>query len=326
MRTSVLAVAAAAISFFGLTAPASAAFPVHGVVLGGGQGQLVIRTQGAPGELPAGTYRWHTTQPGPAPAAGTEVDALVEGPPYRAIDVHPAGAFIAGLPGSLKVTLLHPGDGLPDRTLVDQQGRVHQLSEWRDKSVLLSFIYTRCPDQQICPAISGKFAYLQHHIDPSRTHLVLVSLDPMFDSPSVLARYGAQFDADASRWSLMTGEGAQVKALLDAFGVSSLEDEPGRYIHEDDLVMIRPGGTIAEIIPTAGWAPSDVLAELNAVNGGSGNSLQRLALAAVAGIASLCQGYSVSQIMVELGAIGITFVFAFGLLGWFGWRILMRGD
>jgi protein SCO1 len=326
MRASLFGLAATAIAFFCASAPALAAFPIHGVVLGGGGGQVIVRTKGAPGELPPGTYRWPTTQSGALPAVGTEVDALVEGPPYRTLDVQPASPFIAGIPGSLKVTLLHTGDALPNRTLVDQRGRVHQLSEWSGKSVLLSFIYTRCPDQQICPAISGKFAYLQHHIDPSKTHLVLVSLDPTFDSPSVLARYGAQFDADASRWSLMTGEGAQVKALLDAFGVSSLEDEPGRYIHEDDLVMIKPGGTIAEIIPTAGWAPSDVLAELNSVNGGSGNIFQRVMLAAVAGIAALCQGYSVSQIMVELGAIGITFVFAFGLLGWFGWRILMRGD
>jgi cytochrome oxidase Cu insertion factor (SCO1/SenC/PrrC family) len=325
MRTTALVFALAAMGVFGFAAPARAAFPIHGVVLGTGSGKVVIRTQGATGELPAGTYRWDAPRGG-ALAAGSEIDALVEGPPYRAIDIRPAAPFVAGLPGSLRVTLVHAGDRLPERTLVDQTGRVHRLSEWRDKSVLLSFIYTRCPDQQICPAISGKFAYLEHHIDPSKTHLVLVSLDPTFDSPSVLARYGAQFDADPTRWSLMTGEGAQVKALLDAFGVSSLEDAPGRYIHEDNLVMIRPGGTIAEIIPTAGWAPTDVLAELNAVNGGSGNFLQRLALAAVAGIASLCQGYSVSQVLVELGAIGITFVFAFGLLGWFGWRILMRGD
>jgi protein SCO1/2 len=326
MRVPLLALATAVISFFSVSAPARAAFPVHGVVLGAASGQLVVRTKGAPGELPPGTYRWPATLSGAAPAPGTEIDALVEGPPYRVSDVQPAAPFIAGLPGSLRVTLLHVGDTLPDRTLVDQRGTIHHLGEWHDKSLLLSFIYTRCPDQQICPAISGKFAYLQHHIDPRKTHLVLVSLDPAFDSPSVLARYGAQFDADASRWSLVTGEGAQVKALLDTFGVSSLEDEPGRYIHEDNLVMIRPGGTIAEIIPTAGWAPTDVLAELSTVEGGSGSFLQRLTLAAVAGIASLCQGYSVSQVMVELGAIGLTLIFAFGLLGWFGWRILMRGE
>lgn len=327
MRGALLAFAAAVASLFAVSEPARAAFPIHAVVLGtGGHGEIVVRTHGATGELPPGTYRWRTSRPTARLAAGTEIDALLDGHPLHLNAVRIASPFVAGLPGTLKVQRLQVGDALPDRTLVDQRGVVHQLSEWRGKSLLLSFIYTRCPDQQICPAISGKFAYLQHHIDPQRTHLVLVSLDPPFDSPSVLARYGAQFEADPKRWSLMTGEGSEVKALLDSFGVSSLEDAPGRYIHEDDLVMIHADGRIAEIIPTADWAPSDVLAELSAVDGKAANPFQRLMLAAVAGIASLCQGYSVSQVLVELGAIGLTLIFAFGLLAWWGWRILVRSD
>ena len=327
MRGALLALVGVVASLFAVAVPADAAFPIHAVVLGAGEhGQIVVRTNGAPGELAPGTYRWPADRTTTALRAGSEIDALLDGRPLHLDAVRVAAPFVAGLPGTLKVRRLQVGDTLPDRMLVDQRGDVHHITEWRGKSLLLSFIYTRCPDQQICPAISGKFAYLQHHIDPRRTHLVLVSLDPPFDSPSVLQRYGAQFDADASRWSLLTGEGSEVKALLDQFGVSSLEDAPGRYIHEDDLVMVHADGQIAEIIPTADWAPNDVLAELNAVDGKGGNPFQRLMLAAVAGIASLCQGYSVSQVLVELGAVGLTLIFAFGLLAWWGWRILVRSD
>jgi protein SCO1/2 len=327
MKGVLLALVGAVALLFAAAVPADAAFPIHGVVLGAGEhGQIVVRTSGATGELRPGTYRWPANRATAALPAGTEIDALLAGRPFHLEAVRVAAPFVAGLPGTLKVRRVQVGDTLPERTLVDQRGDLRHLGEWRGKSLLLSFIYTRCPDQQICPAISGKFAYLQHHIDPRRTHLVLVSLDPSFDSPSVLARYGAQFEADPSRWSLLTGEGSEVKALLDAFGVSSLEDAPGRYIHEDNLVMIHPDGRIAEIIPTADWGPTDVLAELSAVNGSAANPFQRLMLAAVAGIASLCQGYSVSQVLVELGAIGVTFVFAFGLLAWWGWRILVRND
>jgi protein SCO1 len=327
MRGALLVLVGVVASLLTVRVPADAAFPIHAVILGAGErGQIVVRTSGATGELSPGTYRWPAPSATAALPAGTEIDALLTGKPFHLDAVRVAGPFVAGLPGTLKVHRVQVGDALPDRTLVDQHGDVHHFAEWRGKSLLLSFVYTRCPDQQICPAISGKFAYLQHHIDPRRTHLALVSLDPSFDSPSVLARYGGQFEADSSRWSLLTGEGSEVKALLDAFGVSSLEDAPGRYIHEDDLVMIHPDGRIAEIIPTADWAPTDVLAELSAVNGSAANPFQRVMLAAVAGIASLCQGYSVSQVLVELGAIGVTLVFAFGLLAWWGWRILVRND
>ncbi len=305
--------------------PAPVAIPLHGTVIGpGGPGRIVLRTAGSTGQLAAGVYRWRAPGPAMHLASGTEVDALLED--GRLADVRPAGRFVAGIPGSLVVRKLAVGDLLTDRTLVDQRGTVRRLSEWRGKSLVLSFVYTRCPDQLVCPAISGKFAYLQRHIDPATTHLALVSLDPPFDSPSVLRRYGAAFAADPSRWSLLTGEASEVKALLDAFGVSSLQDGPGHYVHDDDLVLVRPGGRIAEIIPTAGWDPGSVIAEVNALAGRAANPLQRLMLAAVAGIASLCGGYSVAGVLTELGAIGISILGAIVVGVWFTWRVLVRGD
>jgi protein SCO1/2 len=308
-------------------APALAAgvVPIHATVLApGGPGHVVVRAVAVTGELAAGTYRWPVSPANAARLApGTEIDGLLEG--GRLTAVRPAGEFVAGLPGSLHVRHLGKGDLLDDRTLVDQNGVVRHLADWRGKSLVLSFVYTRCPDLQICPAISGKYAYLQHHIDPRQTHLALVSLDPTFDSPSVLRRYGAQFAADPTRWSLLTGEGSEVKALLDAFEISSISSGPGTYIHEDDLVLVQPDGRIAEIIPTAGWDPTDVLAEVNALSGRAANPFQRLMLAAVAGIASLCGGYSLAGVITELAAIGLTMLGALILGAWFTWRFVRHG-
>ncbi|MGD1065697.1 MAG: SCO family protein [Vulcanimicrobiaceae bacterium] len=324
MRLGFLA-ALVALAPFVTCAPASAGgvVPVHGTVLAvDGPRELVVRAAGVTGEMAAGTYRWDVS-PRTRLAPGTEIDGLLTGKQLTA--VRPAGAFVAGLPGTLVVHHLGPGMQLDDRTLVDQDGTVRHLADWRGKSLVLSFVYTRCPDLQICPAISGKFAYLQHHINPADTHLALVTLDPTFDSPSVLRRYGAQFGADARSWSLLTGEGSEVKALLDAFEVSSLQDGPGQYIHEDDLVLVKPDGTIAEVIPTTEWDPSGVLAEVHALAGKASNPFQRLMLAAVAGIAALCGGYSLAGVITELSAIGITLVGAIVVGVWFTWRFVRHG-
>jgi len=316
-----------------LPAPASAAaaasrfpaIPLHAVVVGdGGPGRLVVRTAGSTGLIAGGTYRWAAEPAATRLKPGTEIDALLEGD--RLAAVREASAFVAGIPGALIVKKLKEGDELPDRTLVDQNGTVHRLSEWRGKSLVLSFVYTRCPDQLVCPAISGKFAYMQRHVDPATTHLAVVSLDPPFDSPLVLHRYAGTFGADPARWSLLTGEGSEVKALLDGFNLSSLQDGPGHYVHDDDLVLVRPDGRIAEIIPTAGWDPGSVIAEVNALSGRSSNAFERLMLAAVAGIASLCGGYSVAGVMTELAAIGISMLAALVAGVWFTWRVFVRGD
>ena len=44
------------------------------------------------------------------------------------------------------------GDAVPDFTLLDQSGKTVDLKQFRGKVVLLTFIYTRCPLADFCPA------------------------------------------------------------------------------------------------------------------------------------------------------------------------------
>ncbi|HYZ16066.1 MAG TPA: SCO family protein [Candidatus Acidoferrum sp.] len=306
---------------------AEAAYPVHAVVLSSGPGLVVARTRGATGLLAAGIYRFAVDKRQPPLASGSDIDGLVDGrrgAMLRLDDVAAAAPFVPGLPGALRVRAVRTGDALPAISLVDQDGRRVNLGQWRGKTVVLSFVYTRCPLTNVCPAVSGKFSYLQRHIDPATTHLAVVTLDPEFDSPSVLKRYGVAYETDAQRWSLLTGEGHNVGALLDAFSISPLQDGPGDFIHDEALVIADAGGTVREIIPSPGWDPNDVLAEVRAVQGERANPLRRFMLAAVAGIASLCGGYSFAAVAVELAAIGITFFGCGALLLWVIWRMFLN--
>lgn len=320
---SLLAALAAAAALFAVALPADAAFPIHAVVLGGGNGMLVARTAGATGMLAAGTYRFAVDR-GIAPAAGTEIDGLVDG--RRAgvphlTDVTAAQAFVAGLPSELRVHALREGDPLPGAAFVDQNGRRVALDAWRGKTTLLSFIYTRCPLLNVCPAVSAKFAWLQRRVDPARTHLALVTLDPVFDSPSVLARYGKTYETDASRWSLLTGEGHVVKSLLDRLSIAPLEDAPGNIIHEESLVIADDRGIIRRIIPTPDWDPNGVLAEVRTEQGLASNPFQRWWLAMMADVAAICGGQSVASFMVVVVATGITILIAGAIGGWFFWKL-----
>jgi protein SCO1/2 len=199
-----------------------------------------------------------------------------------------------------------------------------RFSDFRGKVLLLSFIYTRCPDASICPAISGKFAYLQRHLDPRHFQLVEMTLDPLADSPAVLAAYAKQFGADPAIWSLITGESAQVKNVLDSFALDPLETNPGRIIHGDTLVILSSDGKIADLIPTSGWVPDDVLATADDVAGLSSNPLRRFELATVAGVIAFCGG-SLSTGIVVLDSLVFLIGVAVlgGLLVWITKRIII---
>ena len=100
---------------------------------------------------------------------------------------------------------IEPGAQIPDVPLVNQDGKTIHLSDFKGKSVLITFIYTRCPFPTFCPLISNEFAALHKELlkapgDYKRTHLVSISLDPAFDTPPVLRKYGLGIPARRSGW------------------------------------------------------------------------------------------------------------------------------
>jgi Cu/Ag efflux protein CusF len=78
---------------------------------------------------------------------------------------------------------LYPGETIPDVELLNQDGKRLRLSDFRGKTVLLTFIYTRCPMPTFCPRMSSLFAAVDRELARNstvyeHTHLVSVSIDP----------------------------------------------------------------------------------------------------------------------------------------------------
>ena len=51
-----------------------------------------------------------------------------------------------------------PGDAVPDFKLRNQDGRPIHLGQFKGKSLLVTFIYTRCPLPDFCPRVTRNFA------------------------------------------------------------------------------------------------------------------------------------------------------------------------
>jgi protein SCO1 len=267
--------------------------PVHGVVLDTQpDGSVIVRTDAVPAMLPAEIRRYRLE-----PAVRLRTDAGVDA--YLDRSTHPwtlreamaAAPFAPGLPDPGRVIPVDLGGTLPAARLVDQDGHFVQLAQaFRDKTLLLSFIFTRCPDRTLCPAISGKFAYLQAHLDPRRFALAEITLDPQYDSPAVLRNYGAAYGAKPGAWTLLTGTGSVLQHLLNEFGISSLRVSSSNFLHNDKLYLVTPKSRVAYIVETGGWDPQAVLAQARAVAGLASNPFERFKLALVAGVIALCGG------------------------------------
>ena len=267
--------------------------PVHGVAVSTlADGTTIVRTDAVPRTLPSTIARYRIV-PVQHFAAGTAFDALLDRStkPASLRNAVAARVFSPGLPDRAKAVPVDFGSALPSAQLVDQNGRVVELSRaFTGKTLLLSFMFTRCPDRTLCPAISGKFAYMQNRLDPKRFALAEITLDPPYDSPAVLHAYGAAYGARAARWSLLTGTGTTIQRLLDAFRISSMRLSSDNFLHDDKLFIVAPTGRVATIVQTGGWDPGEVIAQAHAVAGTASNPFERLKLALIAEAVAVCGG------------------------------------
>lgn len=279
---------------FGLLAAALlGVIPIHGVVLEALPDRTaIVRTDAVPAMLPAQTRRYRLA-PVTMFAAGTTIDALLDpaARPPELRDAVAAAAFAPGLPDSGRVVRVDLGSPLPAAKLVDQDGRVVQLERaFAGKTLLLSFIFTRCPDRTLCPAITGKFAYLQPRLDPNRFALAEITLDPQYDSPAILRKYGIANGASFRNWSLLAGTGSTIQRLLDEFGISSMRVSTSNFLHDDRLFIVTPAGRVAYAVQTGEWDPQGAIAQARAVSGLASNPFERFKLALVANAIALCGG------------------------------------
>lgn len=270
-----------------------ALIPVHGVVIETlHDGGAIVRTDTVPEMMPARIARYSLAG-SERFAPGTAIDAILDPAPsppalHGAV---PAAAFAPGLPQTARAVPVEIGSALPAADLVDQDGKAVALARaFAGKTLLLSFVFTRCPDRTLCPAISGKYAYLQGRLDPRRFALAEITLDPPYDSPAVLRQYGVRYGARRASWALLTGTGSTVVRLLDAFRISSMRLSTDNFLHDDKLFVVAPTGRIASIVDSADWDPDALLAQARAVSGLSSNPFERFKLALIAEAIAICGG------------------------------------
>jgi len=77
----------------------------------------------------------------------------------------------------------------PDFALADAFGRPFRLSEQKGRAVVLTFLYTTCPDE--CPLIADRLRQAADQLggDAANVRWVAVSLDPVNDNAAQVAQF-----------------------------------------------------------------------------------------------------------------------------------------
>ena len=168
---------------------------------------------------------------------------------------------------------LTPGEEIPDLDMVNQDGKTVRLSDFHGKTLLLTFVYTRCPIPTMCPLLSSRFASVNRELakDPqeyARTQLLSISLDPKYDTPPVLRKYGlAYLNEDAKgfdHWQFTAPSPENLRKLANAFGLVYIEED-NQISHSVCTVLIGPKGEVVREWMTNDWNTPEAVAAIRQV-------------------------------------------------------------
>ena len=132
---------------------------------------------------------------------------------------------------------------VPDFKLSDQDGNTFRFTTARGKLVLVTFIFTTCPD--VCPLLTAKFAAIQRTLVEKKAKdflLLSITTDPERDTGATLKDYAGRFKADLKNWSFLTGSRQDLAKVWKAFGVNVTKTESGDVQHTSFTTLIDRQG------------------------------------------------------------------------------------
>ena len=174
--------------------------------------------------------------------------------------------------GTSQLHVPEPGQQVPDFTLVNQDGRKIQLTQFRGKPLLLTFIYTHCPFPDYCLRMSNNFGKVMQQLQQNPkasadAQLLSISIDPENDKPAVLREYGERYagrvDPKFQHWQFASGSPEQVRKVADFFGLA-YNTKDGQIVHGLQTVLIDKNGKVLKVYSGNDWKPEDVAADFAA--------------------------------------------------------------
>jgi len=133
---------------------------------------------------------------------------------------------------------------VPSFTLIDQTGQAFSSTRLIGEVWIADFIFTSCAGT--CPQMTEKMRFLQRRL-PAGIRLVSISVDPIRDTPTVLAEYARRAGAENGRRHFLTGSPETIEKLVQqGFRLSYAEggDPKEPITHSVRLVLVDRDGKI----------------------------------------------------------------------------------
>jgi protein SCO1/2 len=143
--------------------------------------------------------------------------------------------------------------------LRNYDGKPVDLREFEGKAVLVTFIYTHCPD--VCPLIVSHMKTAQALLGPRAKDLQIlaVSTDPRGDTPKTVAAF-LRAHGMAGRMDYLIGSQAELGRVWKQWNIVAKPDKanPDLVEHSAEIYGISAGGKLTTLYP-ANFKPQQLV-------------------------------------------------------------------
>lgn len=149
-----------------------------------------------------------------------------------------------------RMEILRSPRALPATVLEDQDGHAFSLQDYHGRLLAVEFIYTRCTT--LCRSMGMAFRQIRERVPQQALGrdfaLLSISFDPERDDPASLKDYGLNYGADGVIWRIArVRSAAELKPLLEAFGIVVIADGLGGFEHNAAIHLIGRDGRLKQI-------------------------------------------------------------------------------
>ena len=129
----------------------------------------------------------------------------------------------------------------PAIALHDASGHAVTLAGQRGQYVLVTFLYTHCPD--VCPLIASNLNAALRTLGPKRSgaRVLAVSVDPAGDTPAAVRAYTRRMHL-VPQFHYLIGTRSELRPVWAAWHVLSVQQKAGLVDHIAYTLLIDPAG------------------------------------------------------------------------------------
>jgi protein SCO1/2 len=155
--------------------------------------------------------------------------------------------------------VLTPAEPAPPLALRNYLGQPVNIDSYRGKAVLVTFLYTTCPD--ICPLITSDLRVALNLMGPkvaSKVQIIAVSVDPRVDTRKAVAAFLARHEM-TGRMLYLIGSAKELGHVWKAWGVGSEQDaEQPQFVNHTGIVYGITASGKRLTLYSASFAPSEI--------------------------------------------------------------------